>query len=207
MFDRISSFWYVYFSACRSASQQHTYISPGYDNGVFSGLTTDPLFLEAMGNPNATLLGFIVAVYELGCLVGALASAVWGEHMGRRKLTVWGCVFLILGTIIQCTSYGQGQMIAGRIVTGLGMGGITSAVPVWQCETTPASLRGRTIAMELSSLIVGIVIAYWIDYGCSNYTNGFQWRFPIAFQILFALLLIAMCFYLPGEIYNHLFIP
>jgi MFS family permease len=152
-----------------------------------------------MGNPDATLLGFIVAVYELGCLVGALASAVWGEDMGRRKLTAWGCVFLILGTVIQCSSYGKGQMIAGRIVTGLGMGGITSAVPVWQCETTPAALRGRTIAMELSSLIVGIVIAYWIDYGCSTYANGFQWRFPIAFQIVFAFILIALCFCLPGE--------
>ncbi|CRG85798.1 Sugar transporter STL1 [Talaromyces islandicus] len=169
----------------------------GYDNGVFSGLTTDALFLETMGNPGATLLGFIVAVYELGCLVGALASAVWGENMGRRQLIVWGSFFLIIGTVIQCTSYGRAQMIVGRIVTGFGMGGITSAVPVWQCETTPAHLRGRTIAMELSSLIVGIVIAYWIDYGCSLYTNGFQWRFPIAFQIVFAIFLIIMCFCLP----------
>lgn len=152
-----------------------------------------------MGNPNPTLLGFIVAVYELGCLAGAVGSAIWGEDMGRRKLTALGSFVLIIGTVIQCTSYGQGQMIAGRIVTGLGMGGITSAVPVWQSETTPAHLRGRTIAMELSSLIVGIVLAYWTDYGCSSYTNGFQWRFPIALQIVFALFLIALCFLLPGE--------
>lgn len=169
----------------------------GYDNGVFSGLTTDPLFLATMGDPDATLLGFIVAVYELGCLVGAIASAIWGESLGRRKLTAGGSLILIIGTVIQCTSYGQAQMIVGRIVTGFGMGGITSAVPVWQCETTPAYLRGRTIAMELSTLIVGIVIAYWIDYGCSGYTNSFQWRFPIAFQIVFALALIVMCFCLP----------
>ncbi|KAI1613781.1 putative sugar transporter [Exophiala viscosa] len=169
----------------------------GYDNGVFSGLTTDARFLEVMGNPNPTLLGFIVAVYELGCLVGAIASAIWGEDMGRRKLTALGSLVLIIGTVIQCTSFGQGQMIAGRIVTGLGMGGITSAVPVWQCETTPAHLRGRTIAMELSTLIVGIVLAYWTDYGCSSYTNGFQWRFPIALQIVFALFLIVLCFLLP----------
>lgn len=166
---------------------------------MFSGLTTDPLFLETMGNPNTSLLGFIVAVYELGCLGGALLSAVWGENLGRRKLNAVGCVVLIIGTVIQCTSYGQAQMIVGRIVTGFGMGGITSAVPVWQCEISPAHIRGRTIAMELSSLIVGIVIAYWIDYGCSGYTNSFQWRFPIAFQIVFAILLIIMCCFLPGK--------
>jgi MFS family permease len=153
-----------------------------------------------MGSPNSTLLGFIVAVYELGCLVGALASFFWGEALGRRWLTVSGAVWLILGTVIQCTSYGQGQMIVGRIVTGFGMGCITSAVPIWQCETTPAHLRGRTMAIELSCLIVGIVVAYWIDYGCSLYTNEFQWRFPIAFQIVFAIMLIIMCFFLPGKI-------
>lgn len=152
-----------------------------------------------MGNPSPSLLGFIVAVYELGCLAGALASAIWGEKLGRRMLIVVGCVWLTIGTVIQCSSYDRAQMIVGRIVTGFGMGGITSAVPVWQCEVTPAQLRGRTIAMELSALIVGIVIAYWIDYGCSGYTSSFQWRFPIAFQIVFALLLIAMCFLLPGE--------
>lgn len=171
----------------------------GYDNGVFSGLTTDPLFLSTMENPDATLLGFIVAVYELGCLFGAVGSSIWGERMGRRVLTGSGSAVLIVGTVIQCTSYGRAQMIVGRIVTGFGMGAITSAVPVWQCEVTSAVLRGRTIAMELSSLIVGIVIAYWIDYGCSSYTNSFQWRFPIAFQIIFAIALIAMCFVLPGK--------
>ncbi|KAL1998738.1 hypothetical protein VTN02DRAFT_5647 [Thermoascus thermophilus] len=150
-----------------------------------------------MGNPGPTLLGFIVAVYELGCLAGAVASAVWGERMGRRTLTVAGGAWLVLGTVVQCTAYGRAQMIVGRLVAGVGMGGITSAVPVWQCETTPAALRGRTIAIELSTLIVGIVVAYWVDYGCSSYTDGFQWRFPIAFQIVFAVLLIVMCFCLP----------
>ncbi|QGA13267.1 hypothetical protein EYB26_000915 [Talaromyces marneffei] len=108
----------------------------GYDNGVFSGLTTDEFFLTIMGSPNSTLLGFIVAVYELGCLVGALASFFWGEALGRRWLTVSGAVWLI-------------------------------------------------------------IVAYWVDYGCSSYTNGFQWRFPIAFQIVFAIMLIVMCFLLP----------
>lgn len=203
LFYRFLALWYVWtrFSTTILLNSKVSLYRIGYDNGVFSGLTTDELFLETMGNPNTTLLGFIVAVYELGCLVGALASMFWGEALGRRLLTVAGAVWLILGTIIQCTSYGQAQMIVGRVVTGFGMGCITSAVPIWQCETTPAHLRGRTMAIELSCLIVGIVIAYWIDYGCSLYSGAMQWRFPIAFQIIFAIFLIIMCFFLPGKIH------
>ncbi|TFK49869.1 putative sugar transporter [Heliocybe sulcata] len=169
----------------------------GYDNGVFSGLTTDPLFLEQFDSPGATILGFIVAVYEIGCLFGALGCACWGERWGRKTICAWGSAILIIGTVIQTASYGRPQMIVGRIVTGLGMGLITSVVPIYQSETTPAALRGRMIAVQLSMLIVGIVIAYWIDYGMSLKESSVQWRFPIAFQIVFALLLIAVCAVLP----------
>ncbi|TFK49224.1 putative sugar transporter [Heliocybe sulcata] len=169
----------------------------GYDNGVFSGLTTDPTFLAQLSNPNATLLGFIVAVYELGCLFGALICACWAENFGRKTVCSAGSFILILGTIVQATSYGRAQMIVGRIITGVGMGFITSTVPIYQSETTVASSRGRMIAVQLSTLIVGIVIAYWIDYGMSLKSTSIQWRFPIAFQIVFAVGLIAMCSVLP----------
>jgi sugar porter (SP) family MFS transporter len=171
----------------------------GYDNGVFSGLTTDPSFLAQFGNPGATMLGFIVAVYELGCFAGALICACWGENFGRRKVCLYGSVVLIVGAVIQTASYGVPQMIVGRIVTGVGMGFITSVVSIYQAETTLASSRGRMIAVQLSMLIVGIVVAYWLDYGMSLKTTSVQWRFPIAFQAVFAFVLIAMCSFLPGE--------
>ncbi|TFK49269.1 putative sugar transporter [Heliocybe sulcata] len=171
----------------------------GYDNGVFSGLTTDPAFLAQLSNPNSTLLGFIVAVYELGCLFGALICAFWAEYFMRKTVCSVGGGVLILGTIIQTSSYSLGQMIVGRIVTGVGMGFITSAVPIWQAETTLAHSRGRMIAAQLTSLIVGIVISYWIDYGMSLHSSSVQWRFPIAFQIIFAFGLIAMCSVLPDS--------
>ena len=35
----------------------------------------------------------------------------------------------------------------------------------------------------------GTLIAYWLDFGLSYVDSSVQWRFPIAFQILFALTL------------------
>jgi hypothetical protein len=40
------------------------------------------------------------------------------------------------------------------------------------------------------------LIAYWVDYGCSYGSADLSWRFPIAFQIFFGLIVLTM-FFLP----------
>lgn len=60
--------------------------------------------------------------------------------------------------------------------------------------------RGMFIAMEFTLNIVGVVVAYWLGFGLSFINNGtseFQWRFPIAFQIIMLLLLIIGCWFFP----------
>lgn len=46
-------------------------------------------------------------------------------------------------------------------------------------------------------IAVGTVIAYWLDFGFSYVDNSSQWRFPISFQVVFAILLIAGVMMLP----------
>lgn len=42
------------------------------------------------------------------------------------------------------------------------------------------------------------MIAYWIDYGASySSIDDFTWRFPIAFQIFFGLILVTGAYFLP----------
>lgn len=49
---------------------------------------------------------------------------------------------MIIGALLQATSYGRVQIIIGRIVSGLGMGAINSTVPVLQAEFSPKATRG-----------------------------------------------------------------
>jgi hypothetical protein len=44
---------------------------------------------------------------------------------------------------------------------------------------------------------VGIVFAYWFDFGMSFAGGAIAWRLPIAFQIIFALFVVALIFGLP----------
>lgn len=45
--------------------------------------------------------------------------------------------------------------------------------------------------------IVGLCIAYWLDYGLSFVNSPAQWRFPISFQAFFAVFLVLQMLPLP----------
>ena len=40
-------------------------------------------------------------------------------------------------------------------------------------------------------------LAYWLDYGLLFVHNDFQWRFPLAFQVFFGLILLSALRFLP----------
>ncbi|KAL3457223.1 general substrate transporter [Aspergillus heterothallicus] len=179
-------------------SSGSAYLLFGYDQGVLGGLVSEPSWLSAMGNPSATYVGIIVALFNIGCLAGCSVAALWGNHLGRKRTIVWGCLIMIVGGIIQASSFGAPQLIAGRIVSGIGNGMNTSTVPVYVSETSRSTVRGRSLAIQMSIVIFGTVVAYWLDYGMiRNHTGDVVWRFPLAFQDVFALLTVATMPLLP----------
>ncbi|OJI98331.1 hypothetical protein ASPVEDRAFT_147571 [Aspergillus versicolor CBS 583.65] len=166
----------------------------GYDQGVMAGLLTGDAFVRTFpeidttegGHGNSSLQGTVVAIYEIGCFFGAIASLLVGERLGRRWCIMAGCIILSIGAILQATAFGIPQMIVGRIVAGVGNGLNTSTIPVWHSELSKASSRGKGLAIELVINIFGVMTAYWVDYGMSYVNNDAQFRFPLALQILFA---------------------
>ncbi|KAJ5685521.1 Major facilitator superfamily domain general substrate transporter [Penicillium majusculum] len=98
-----------------------------------------------------------------------------------------------LTAIVQASTYSAGQLIAGRIISGIGNGINTSTVPVYVSETSRTAF--------------GTVVAYWLDYGMIRTQIGeVVWRFPLAFQNFFALITIITMPLLPESprwLYSH----
>jgi MFS family permease len=69
-------------------------------------------------------------------------SSIFSERLGRRKSVGTGSVTMIIGAIIQASSYSRAQLIVGRIIAGMGMGIINSTAPVFQSEYSPQGIRG-----------------------------------------------------------------
>lgn len=182
----------------------------GYDQGLMSGLITGTQFnhefqatwAEHVGAYQATInQGAVTSCYELGCFFGALYALFRGDSHGRRPLVIVGAIIIIVGTVISTAAFGPhwgtGQFVVGRVITGIGNGLNTATIPVWQSEMSRAENRGRLVNLEGSVVAVGTFIAYWLDFGLSYVDSSVQWRFPVAFQIVFAAMLLAGILQLP----------
>ncbi|KAJ5698248.1 Major facilitator superfamily domain general substrate transporter [Penicillium macrosclerotiorum] len=168
----------------------------GYDQGVMSSIIDADAFTDVLPElkDNSTMQGTVTALYEVGCLFGALFMLIWGDWLGRRKGIITGAIIMILGVVIQVTSYvghqPLAQFIIGRIITGAGNGMNTSTIPTYQAECSRTSNRGLLICIEGGTIAFGTLIAYWIDFGASYGSPDLVWRFPIAFQCLFGIFII-----------------
>ncbi|OQE30555.1 hypothetical protein PENFLA_c003G05275 [Penicillium flavigenum] len=186
------------------------FILQGYDQAVANGLLTLGSFIAVFPqidtvhtsgsekSHNSTIQGTTVAIYEVGCALGAGSCAFLGDRLGRRKtIFLAGCVALV-GVAIQASPFSLGQLIAGRVITGLGVGGFTATIPMYVSESSGAEARGRMVLLEGWFAIGGIVLATWLEFGLYYVSdNSASWRFPIAFQGLFALVVVGCIMLLP----------
>ncbi|RCI12537.1 hypothetical protein L249_0169 [Ophiocordyceps polyrhachis-furcata BCC 54312] len=162
----------------------------GYDNGLMGGLVDSPAFNSTFDHPKPRMIGLIVAIFEIGCFLGSIGAAIFGERLGRRWTIGLGCWIMMAGAVLQAAAYSRAQLILGRVVSGVGVGIVNSTVPVLQAEFSPKASRG------LSTLNFGIFVVYWINYAFSPRTDSWAWRMPVILQcciiipILVALMLI-----------------
>ncbi|KAI0170275.1 putative Myo-inositol transporter 1 [Pestalotiopsis sp. NC0098] len=185
---------------------QMAFVLFGYDQGVFSGIVGNPDWLDQFGHPEPTREGIIVSCYNLGAFTGCIICFLICERTGRRMAMWIAMLFIIVGAILQASSFTVAQLIVARFITGIGTGIETSTVPMYQSELCEAERRGRLVSSEPLFVGVGIEIAYWFDYGMSFVPGSIAWRLPIACQMLFAFVVIFLVFGLPESprwLYKH----
>lgn len=175
----------------------------GYDQGMMSLINTNVDYLETMGiEEDDPQVGVIVSVYYLGCAFGAVFFSWVADRYGR-KVGLFSCLTTAtLGNLIMFVSglgYSQGArtvMYLGRIVMGLGVGGVDSVVPVYSSELSPDHGRGKAMAQEFQSNIFGLNMAFAINLIVTRTlgkSNQWAWRIPIiAMQVYSVSLLLVI---------------
>ncbi|KAI4104177.1 MAG: hypothetical protein L6R37_003438 [Teloschistes peruensis] len=161
----------------------------GYDQGVMSGIITGSYFKDYFNQPTRAEIGTMVAILEVGALIASLSVGKIGDMIGRRKTILYGsCVFFVGGGL-QTFANGMPMMILGRIVAGLGVGALSTIVPVYQSEISPPHNRGKLACIEFTGNISGYATSVWVDYFCSYIPSDYAWRVPLLVQCFMGLLL------------------
>ena len=77
------------------------------------------------------------------------------------------------------------------------MGYVTSVTPVYQSEISAAAHRGWQVGCQLTTMLYGLMLACWINYGMYFINSASQWRFPLRLQCVFAVYIVALTIWLP----------
>lgn len=103
-----------------------------------------------------------------------------------------------LGAILQASSFAFAQFIVGRIVLGLGTGGLIATVSVWQSEVSKAENRGEHVSAFGVFCGSGLALALWIAFGMSfTQPSSVSWRFTLIFTLFLSSLVCTFIFTLP----------
>lgn len=130
----------------------------------------------------------------------SLCTTLFGMKLGRKRTIMLGDLFICIGAVLQASTYSVGQIIAGRIVCGFGIGCIASTVPTYMAEMSlEAKERGPEVSLQLALLITGIPLAYWTDLGFVQGLDRhpWMWRIPLAMQSIFAIFSGTLISFLP----------
>ncbi|TAQ90309.1 hypothetical protein B7494_g1362 [Chlorociboria aeruginascens] len=171
----------------------------GYDAGVMTDVIGSVNFLTYFNtNTNSPIIGAINATFNGGAVFGSLMGGLTMDRFGRKMTIQIGALICLLGAILQASAKNLGMILVGRIFAGWAIGLMSMSVPVYQSECAHPSIRGLIVGLTQQMIGVGFIISTWVGYG-SSYAGDqsqFQWRFPLAFQAVPALILaVGMVFF------------
>jgi len=142
----------------------------GYDTGVISGAL---LYIKNDFDLNAFEQGSVVSVLLLGAVVGAVSTGRVADRFGRRATLAGLGIVFFAGIVVAAVANGYAMLMAGRIVMGLGVGGVSALVPTYLSEISPAQIRGRMLTLNQLLITVGLLAAYVVNV---IFASSEDWR-------------------------------
>lgn len=154
-------------------------------------------YIDYFDNPSGVWQGAIGSSLAAGSIVGALFAGPLSDRLGRRT-SIWvATVPWLIGTAVQAAVQSRGMLIAGRLLNGLTVGVTSSQVPVYLAEIARHDKRGAIIVIQQLAIEWGILIMFFIGYGCSKIPGPASFRTAWAMQFVPAIVMIIGLPFLP----------
>lgn len=167
----------------------------GFDLGIITGVIP---YIEYQFGLFGFWLGIVVAIFELGAMIGAMGISSIADVFGRKRAML-GCAFLLAITAIGvATSGGSVSLAFWRLAQGICVGAASVLSPMYIAEVTPPEIRGKLVSLNQLTIILGILIA-----SCCNYYFGSDdlsstgWRFMFLSALVPSILFLLLLFFIP----------
>lgn len=174
----------------------------GYDTGLINSIT-DMNYVKIHLAPNHIAftteeLAVLVSFLSLGTFCGALSAPFISDSFGRKVTILFSTTIIFsIGNSLQVAASSMGLLIAGRVISGLGVGLISVVVPLYQAEATHKSLRGAIISTYQWAITWGLLVSSAVSQGTHNIPHASSYRIPIGLQYVWTYILAAGMLFLP----------
>ncbi len=149
----------------------------GFDFAVISGALP---FLRDQFGLNEYWEGFTTGVLALGCIAGCLLAASVSEKYGRKASLMTAAAIFAISSLAMAFSANLTIFILFRFVAGIGVGMASMMSPMYIAEVSPATIRGRMVAINQLTIVLGILITNLINYSLRNEgTDAWRWMFGL----------------------------
>ena len=181
----------------------------GYDWVVIGG--AKPFYEAYFAITDPAQSGWAMSSALVGCVFGALISGWCADKFGRK-------LPLILAAILFSAS-AWGTAVAGnfdmfviyRIVGGVGIGLASAISPLYIAEVSPAEKRGRFVAINQLTIVIGVLgaqlinllIAKPVEAGVTmqaiadSWNGQTGWRWMFGAELVPALAFLVLMFFVP----------
>lgn len=151
----------------------------GFDFAVIAGALP---FLQKHFSLDTYWEGFATGSLALGAIIGCMVAGSVSDRYGRKPGLLIAAAIFALSSLAMAFSFSRDAFIAARFCAGIGVGMASMLSPMYIAEISPAHMRGRMVAINQLTIVLGILFTNLINYTLRNYgEDAWRWMFGLGF--------------------------
>jgi sugar porter (SP) family MFS transporter len=149
----------------------------GFDFAVISGALP---FLQKQFGLNEYWEGFATGSLALGAIIGCIVAGIVADKYGRKPGLLVAAMIFAVSSLAMAGSGSRDFFIVSRFAAGVGVGMASMLSPMYIAEISPAHLRGRMVAINQLTIVIGILVTNLVNYTLrNNGDDAWRWMFGL----------------------------
>ncbi len=165
----------------------------GFDFAVISGALP---FLQQQFGLTPYWEGFATGSLALGAIAGCVVAGKVADQYGRRPGLLLAAAIFTFSSIAMAVSPDRNFFIVSRFFAGISVGMASMLSPMYIAEIAPAHQRGRMVAINQLTIVIGILVTNLINYTLRN-SGEDAWRWMFGLGAIPSLLFFLGAWWLP----------
>ncbi len=181
---------YVYLAAAVAATAGLLF---GFDIAVINGAI---IFLQSAFHLSDIQTEAATSSLLFGCIFGSSIAGWLTDRLGRRWVLMLSGLGFAASAVGAAVPQNLTEFLVARFIGGLAIGAGSVLAPLYIAEIAPARTRGRLVSLNQMAIVVGILLAYLVNWGLSSFGPS-SWRWMFAAAAVPAVALFVALFFVP----------